>query len=63
MKLYIYDIVWELDEEDEGVNLPTELCFDVDGDVTIDDIDNFEVADYLSEEYGFLVNSFCYDIF
>lgn len=43
---------WEIDETPiEEIGLPTEV--DVPNDIDIDDI-----ADWLSDEYGFLVNGF-----
>lgn len=45
----VYNIDWETDGE--VVTLPTEV------DVP-NDIDEYDIADYLSDEYGWLVNSF-----
>ena len=51
MILKVTDIEWETDGED--VELPTEVDIEVDEDYTDD-----EIADYLSDEYGWLVNGF-----
>ena len=45
----ITNITWETDGE--VVDLPTEVEVD-------DDLDEDEIADYLSDEYGWLVESF-----
>ena len=45
----VTDIKWETDGE--VVDLPTEVEVD-------DDLDEYEIADYLSDEYGWLVNGF-----
>ena len=45
----VTDIKWETDGE--VVDLPTEVEVD-------DDLDEDEIADYLSDEYGWLVESF-----
>lgn len=45
----IESIVWETDNQE--VDLPSEV------DVP-DYLDEFEIADYLSDEYGWLVKSF-----
>jgi len=45
----VSDIKWETDGE--VVDLPTEVEVD-------DDLDEDEIADYLSDEYGWLVESF-----
>lgn len=45
----IYSIVWETDNQE--VDLPSEV------DVP-NYLDEFEIADYLSDEYGWLVKSF-----
>ena len=47
----IIDIKWCTDEEIDGVNLPNEVSIDT--GIVIEDI-----ADYLSNEYGYLVESF-----
>ena len=45
----VTNIIWDTDGE--SVDLPTEVDI-------IDNIDNDEVADYLSDEYGYLVESY-----
>ena len=45
----VSDIKWETDGE--VVDLPTEVEVD-------DDLDEDDIADYLSDEYGWLVESF-----
>ena len=47
--MIVTDIKWETDGE--VVELPTEVEVD-------DDLDEDEIADYLSDEYGWLVESF-----
>ena len=47
--MIVSDIKWETDGE--VVELPTEVEVD-------DDLDEDEIADYLSDEYGWLVNGF-----
>lgn len=48
----IYDIEWETDGE--IVDLPDEV-------EVPNDLDDNEIAEYLSDTYGWLVNSFCCD--
>ena len=45
------EIEWDVDEDDEPVELPTEIA--IPWDVFDDDID-----DYLSDEYGFCVSGY-----
>lgn len=45
------DIRWDIDEDDEQVALPTEV--EIPWDIYDDDI-----ADYLSDEYGFCVSDY-----
>ncbi len=47
--MIVSDIIWQTDGE--AVNLPTEVEID-------DDMSNDAIADYLSDTYGFLVDSF-----
>lgn len=51
----IVNIDWETDGAD--VNLPTEV--ELPSDIAIDDED--VITDYLSDEYGWLVNSWEYE--
>ena len=49
----IYNIMWDIDyyeEDDEIIMLPTELI--------IPNMDIDEIADWLSDEYGFCVQGF-----
>ena len=48
--MLVTDIEWETDGYEVN-NLPTEVEVD-------DDLDEDEIADYLSDEYGWLVESF-----
>jgi hypothetical protein len=48
--MLITDITWVTDGED--VTMPTEV-------EVPNDLDEEEIADYLSDEYGFLIDSFC----
>jgi hypothetical protein len=45
------DIDWDYDDDDEQ-DLPTEVEIP-------NDVEDDEIADYLSDEYGFCVRSFC----
>ena len=47
-----YDIDWETDGQDVDLPVEVELPEDIDTDAI------GEVEDYLSDEYGYLVNSF-----
>lgn len=52
VKIYITDIDWDTDgESKEELGLPDVV-------VVTDDIDEDDIADMLSDEYGFCVNSF-----
>ena len=61
VKRFATSIVWDVEEvsfvfEDENVelNLPTRV------EIPSDISDDYDIADYLSDEYGFLVC--CYDV-
>lgn len=56
MKLKCFDIVWETDEE--NVDLPSKCIVEIEDNEDIE----YEAAEVLSNEYGFLVISFSYDI-
>ena len=45
------NIDWDYDDDDDQ-DLPTEVEIP-------DDVEDDEIADYLSDEYGFCVRSFC----
>ena len=67
-KIKIWDISWDMDDEDapEGA-APPELPVEVETELFIDDrCDDVEeedtIVDWLSDEYGFLVNSFRYEV-
>jgi len=57
----VSDIVWDTDGED--VDLPEQVKFvlDIDQEVTDEDIEEL-VPDILSDENGFLVESYSYEI-
>ena len=56
MKIKIYDIDWDTDGEVVD-DLPTEIIVEASAVGSLDDI-----ADYLSDEYGFCVFSFITEI-
>ena len=47
-----FDIQWDLDEEDAGIQLPSEV--DIPGEMTDED----EISDYLSDLTGFCHKGF-----
>lgn len=49
----VVDIDWDVDDEDDLADLPTEVIIEVE--------DEDDIADALSDEYGFCVNSFSID--
>jgi len=53
MNYYVTDIIWDTDDED--VDLPTEVIIPQ-GEIE----DEEEIADWLSDNYGWLVESFQY---
>lgn len=53
----VYNIVWETDGYD--VDLPKEV--ELPSEILEEDFNEFDIAEYLSDEYGFLVNSFDYE--
>ena len=61
-KLYVYDIDWDIDDEyDDNSDLPTEVVIDDLPQEELEDLSgwlNGDLADELSDRYGFLVNSF-----
>lgn len=50
----VYNIIWETDEHD--VDLPKEV--ELPNEILKEDFNEFDIAEYLSDEYGFLVKSF-----
>lgn len=61
----ITDIDWDVDNEEDFDNLPTEVAVEVD-DTMVDDIDDDDeiiayVSEYLSDTYGFCHNGFTID--
>ena len=60
-KLYVWDIVWDVDDEEEDYDLPSEVIID---DLPLEDLDdlsgwlNGDLADELSDRYGYCVDSF-----
>ena len=46
----VFDIDWDVDYEDDLEDLPTEVVIGADGEE--------EIADALSDKYGFCVNRF-----
>ena len=61
-KLYVYDIDWDIDDEyDDNSDLPTEVVIDDLPQEELEDLSgwlNGDLADELSDRYGFMVNSF-----
>ena len=57
-KLLISDIRWDTDGED--VNLPEEILVSEPTKEMLEDVDGYgdAICDYLSDEYGFCVDSF-----
>jgi hypothetical protein len=55
MKVSVFDIVYDIDEEDGIVDLPTSFEFD-----NVEEEDN--VADMISDRTGWCVSSFNYKI-
>ena len=56
VKMYITDIDWDTDGENKDeLGLPDVV-------VVTDDIDEDEIADMLSDDYGFCVNSFSIEV-
>lgn len=49
--MLITNIIWDTDNQ-ENIDLPTELNIP-------DNIAYNDIADYLSDEYGFLVETYC----
>ena len=60
--LYVYDIDRDIDDEyDDNSDLPTEVVIDDLPQEELEDLSgwlNGDLADELSDRYGFLVNSF-----
>ena len=57
MKVHFYNIEYDTDNVKLS-NLPTKLTLEVDDDIDV----SLEGADYISDETGFLVNSFNLEI-
>jgi len=68
MKLIrFYDIDWDIDTDNSDNDCPTEIIFEFDfsDDESVEEIVmdiNEYGADYLSDEKGFLVNGFSFEI-
>lgn len=61
MKVKIFNISWDTDEEE--TDLPSKIVFNFKDKHVFDDIDIDEfLSDILSDEYGFCVNGFQYEI-
>ena len=56
MKVHFYNI--DYDTDGESIDLPTELTLQVDDDIDV----SLEGADLISDETGFCVNSFNFEI-
>ena len=61
-KICVWDIDWDIDDEyDDNIDLPTEVIIDDLPQEELEDLSgwmNGDLADELSDRYGFLVNSF-----
>lgn len=55
MKIRFFNIVWDTDGEE--VNLPSDIILEVSDDLDVEE----EGADVLSDEHGFLVQSFSWE--
>ena len=71
MRIKVIDIEWDTDDDQEVLDaLPKEVIVNledidwIDGEVPNDitEDNSSDVADYLSDQYGFCVNSFDYQI-
>ena len=60
MEFRAYDIDWDVSPEDiaDGVELPNEVFVEVPEDEAVPDD---YITDYLSDEYGWCVNSYQYE--
>ena len=60
-KICVWDIDWDIDDEYDDMDLPTEVIIDDLPQEEMEDLSgwmNGDLADELSDRYGFLVNSF-----
>ncbi len=68
MKLIrFYDIDWSIDSNETDINVTAEIILNLNfsDDESVEDIENDideNGADYLSDETGFLVNAYSFDI-
>lgn len=60
MKIKITDIVWDVDDDDD-VELPTEIVYNCDDNVSEKDIDD-SIADLVSDDYGYCIDSLDYEL-
>ena len=58
MKVYVYDIKWETDGH--KVKLPKSIIIDIDTKGLDEEDVIEEINDFLSDEYGWLVNDYNY---
>lgn len=56
MQVRVYNIKWDTDGEE--VNLPSEVTIDINDGVDL----QYEIADHLSDEYGWCVFSYSFEI-
>ena len=60
-KIRVWNIDWDIDDEYDDMDLPTEVIIDDLPQEELEDLTgwlNGDLADELSDRYGFLVNSF-----
>lgn len=60
MKIKITDIVWDVDDDDD-VELPTEIVYNCDDNVSEKDIDD-SIVDLVSDDYGYCIDSLDYEL-
>ena len=64
MKIKVYDIDWDIDEEDieDGVSLDSSLTLETDEEFEYDDELEEWISDEISDKTGFCHRGFNYDI-
>lgn len=61
MKIKVSHIIWDINVDEDDVELPTEIVYDCDDKVSEKDI-SASIADLVSDDYGYCVDSLDYEL-
>ena len=61
----LYDIEWDVDDEDSDADLPKEVQFALEGSglegLSEEELEEYGFSDWLSDQYGFCVRTFAWE--